>query len=372
MNELKIYFQNTTKIFLFPSTYEDLCETVTNSFNLSRENIHFHFIDEDADKIVISNDFDFRHVIQILTKANKSTLKLHLEHTPDHSKIESISMTNSLFPDKHLEDLYDNESKLKLRHNIKQEIETYINNLKVNLTNAIDNKIFNTVKIDDKKCNHCKNNLENNALRCLLCNDLPYCKDCENILDVQNHILLKIMNPDTSHLDALTKRKESSVFNKNNLIAFNSFTDKYVIEINNGDISNYMNFTLYLKNFCKYDIISGDSVECIFDESDIFGNKYVFSDNFEINCEFSIDIMFYNFANKPPGYYLSKWVFNLQMNRSCKYFIQVIFRIQYEEEEFSFKAVRKGSTNSERVKSAQMLFPDLYSEIIKKHENKEK
>jgi hypothetical protein len=80
--------------------------------------------------------------------------------------------------------------------------------------------------------------------------------------------------------------------------------------------------------------------------------------------------MFYNFANKPPGYYVSKWVFNLQMNKCYKYYLQVIFRIQYEEE--NLKAVRKGSNFSERIKSTQMLFPDLYSEIIKKHQDKEK
>ena len=383
MNQLKVIYQQCVKKFIFPETYDILLDIVTSSFNIPKENIIFNFIDEEGDKIVISSDFDYNHVIQLLKRTNTKTLKLNLDTTPDHSKAESFSITNSIIHDKHSDELnIDNEIKIKLKANIKREIDLYVNQLRQNLNQAVDNKISLLLTKDNKKtdemiCINCKTKLnDTNILKCFLCNDFLICKNCENCEEIQNHILLKYKNPDIAHLEALKNKSELNILFKNNfsfknIIAFNSIQDKYIIEVNNSDINNYLTYNFSLVNISKYDILIGDSIECVFDESDVFGNKYIFNENIPINSQFSVDILFYNFTNKLAGYYTSKWSFNLQSNKADKYNLTFIFYLRPERgEEFSFKGIRKESTNSEKSKSTAILFPDLYSEIIKKHQNK--
>ena len=385
MYQLKVFYQQCVKKFIFPETYDLLLDIVTSSFNITKENAIFNFIDEDGDKIVISSDFDYNHVIQLLKRTNTNTLKLNLNTSPDHSKAESFNISNSIINDKHIEELnIDNEIKIKLKANIKREIDLYVNQLRNNLNQAIENKISLLLSKDNKKtdemiCIYCKTRLnESNILKCFICNDFLICKNCENCEETQNHILIKYKNPDIIHLEALKNKSELNILNKNNfsfknIIAFNTIQDKYIIDVNNSDVNNYLTYNFSLINMTKFDILIGDSLECLFDESDVFGNKYIFNEHISSNSQFSIEILFYNFTNKHVGYYTSKWVFNLQSNKGNKYNLNFIFYLRPERgEEFSFKGIRKESTNSEKSISNTKSFPDLYSEIIKKHQDKEK
>lgn len=95
---------------------------------------------------------------------------------------------------------------------------------------------------------------------------------------------------------------------KNIEIGFNSLTNKIFIELKNEKSdSDFLNVKINFINFSKMNIKTNSYLECLFDQSDIFGNKIVFNEVVKGYDEFDLNMMFYNFKNKPSGFYISKW-----------------------------------------------------------------
>jgi hypothetical protein len=95
---------------------------------------------------------------------------------------------------------------------------------------------------------------------------------------------------------------------KNLEIGFNSLTDKIFIELKNEKSDfDFLNVKINFINFSKMNIKTNSYLECLFDQSDIFGNKIVFNEVVKGYEEFELNMMFYNFKNKPSGFYISKW-----------------------------------------------------------------
>lgn len=506
MKEIKIFYQNNCKKFLFPENYENLLMIASTSFNLSKDILIFNFIDDEGDKIGISNQFDFDQVLRILNKSQTNTLKLNLDTTNNSnprlletSKVESINYSNVLSHsilksdgknsfeiDNNIEYIDMENLKNKLRTMVRNEIEESIDQVKIRLINSIENKINNiipTTKTRNKfkellsnnpitsfgnkgkiihhipdiispnaallnkyintnttsniKCKSCgisiledTNNNINTIYNCFHCDDIYYCPACEEELEsLHNHIFLKIKNPDSNHLEALSKLKKHKKietnkmkyiknrdkFCLNNIVAFNNLSDKIIIDvdidINIENSEEFMTFNFNMINMGKDEIKVGSSLECLFDQSDIYGNKIVIAENVKGYEDFDISIMFYSFKSKSQGFYTSKWqicnsnnsmpvygvinfVFCLRPKMKIKeaqsdimdYFANnnmgTSSPIKHRREFYSVDEQAPTKTNiknnnvttpTNRVLRNNTFsgFSDQYSEIIKKHQNKE-
>jgi hypothetical protein len=406
MDEIKVNYHGTIKKFLFPQKYEELLNTISTSFNIPKDNIIFNYIDEEGDKIVIASECDYNHIINLSKKSKSQILKLSIETNNkllEFNKSETISCIG--FDENNTINLENNnELKSKIKTQIHQEIDHLTENFKNKLTTTIDYKI-NTMlskegslgggaaNIKQTKCLCCKGALGTDYIfKCFLCDEFIFCKNCgENAgqaVDLAKHIMIKYTSPDLQHIEAFKggqlNKTNFNKFNFSNIIAFNTVSDRIVIDVNNTD-EDYLNHTFRFTNMSKYNIQPGDTFECLFDDSDIFGNKITFSDTtIYKNEDFEINVLFYGFTNKSPGFYKSKWNFVFQQNLSEKYPVTFVFSINREHNEESsmlpFQRVRKLSENiaHNRTNLTNLIkkknigktvsVPDLYSELIKKYQ----
>jgi hypothetical protein len=269
---------------------------------------------------------------------------------------------------------------------------------------------------DTIQCKRCQKKIsfkENSTIyNCFSCEDVYYCNPCEKELEsIHKHIFLKIANPDTTHYDTYSKFKKitKSIMNKKKLIkqlpfenfpciSFNSFYGtKSIIEINmdvlnlNKQVtidntekeSDYTNISVNFVNFSKESIPSNSYLECAYEQSDVFGNKYIFPERIEPFEEFECCLLFYNFRTRQPGYYSSKWTFHnseRKENTSEFTFVFHIFKntpIYSLQRDVSPPRTRKQTdpnkmhTLTHNKLGTGVKLPDMYSEIIKKHKQTE-
>lgn len=335
--------------------------------------------------------------------------------------------------------------------------------LNLNLGSNSNSKLV--VQKEKKFCRKCGHSIlpDDYYYNCFHCEDVCFCLSCEKEEDVNmtlnplsqfqssnsKHLLLKVKNPDSEHLDSLnnikrfktlqqnkkkiiTEREKytvpiihtnddyyhegafagvnilSTIGMSNPIIAFNNLTEKIVIEIENTsedevNINNNDFYTISINfvNVSKKEIKRNSYLECLFDQSDIFGNKIFFEEIIQGYEEFNLKMMFYNFKNKPSGYYSSKWrlvqdeninntnknsIQSNKLNKNCS-FITFVFYLRQrgvmENDIYNLdlltghKEKTSGTigTNKEKEKEKvkeEYKFPDLFSEIIKKHQKKEK
>lgn len=158
----------------FPSSYENLCMITNNLFNLNDDEIinqQYTYIDEEGDKVDISNSFDLEQAYLFAEKENLSILNIHIENVYEvddliNETTESIKCVNE-------EDhLFRDIEKNKLIHIIygrvsmtKSEMVKNILKMALKLNRILynkNNKIYNK-KICERnliKCN--KTNINNN------------------------------------------------------------------------------------------------------------------------------------------------------------------------------------------------------------------
>jgi hypothetical protein len=506
IKEIKIFKGNICKKFIIPQDFEKLINLVSSSFNLLKENINFSYIDDEGDKIRITNQLDYEQYIKINEKNNSLKIKIEknnsgagTENSPNSPITQSLLMFNSqvdeeiLFKD---EENFVQDLKYKIKYMIKTEIEEKIDDVKLKLINSMEYKLNNIFQhignsnqqnlntIKRNKSNPClkrkdmclnnnlstipknplaiknKNNSSNNILnlnsishykenkicrrcghsittdyfyKCFYCEDIFLCFNCEkedtNIPNINfyfnghnhidRHILLKIKNPDSEHLESLQyiqrikkiyqnkrkfiKEKEKyfapinesyglKIFPSSNPIAFNNLTYKIIIVIEHDENgSDFYKFNINLVKLSNEDIKRNSYLECIFDQSDIFGNKINFDEIVKGYEEFNIKMMFYNFKNKPSGYYTSKWkiisngmtnFINLQNSFSAGAITFVFYlksKIKDFQTESEINLVKNNSGSSmptdynlNNLTRNKMKFPDLFTEIIKRHQQNEK
>ena len=165
LREIKLNYQNSCKKFLLPENYESLISLVISSFNLNKELINFNYLDEEGDKIIISNQFDYEQVIKLFEKniydnLSNSLIKINIEkiHTKSHDTINSpnspithsLIMSNSQIEDDltqnnlnvNYSNNYDDITK-KIKNLIKLEVDSKLNKFKNKLISGIENKINN-------------------------------------------------------------------------------------------------------------------------------------------------------------------------------------------------------------------------------------
>jgi hypothetical protein len=383
MDEIKINHNGMFKKFKFTENYEEFLQTVSQSYNIPKEGLLFNYIDEEGDKIVISTELDYNHIIFMSKRSGTKILKLGVENSKSYefNKSETISCINSIFHD--TETVDNIELKTRLKSQIHKEIDNLTEGFRNKLTISIDSKINNMLSKDYKakeeslKCSQCACTLGGDFVyKCFLCEDVNFCKNCSCTVDIGKHIMIKYTNPDLIHIDSLRhiNKKNINKFNFSNIIAFNTYTDKFVIDVEETE-EDYQSFSFKLANMSKNNIQPGDTFECRFDESDIYGNRVTFNDLIYKNEDFEISTMFYSFRNKAPGFYVSKWNFVISGGQD-KYQITFVFRIKQVEEMMPFQRIRKfsegvSSNTGHKTPSKTISVPDLYSEIIKKHqENK--
>ena len=167
IQELKIFYQTSAKKFILPSLYEDLLNTISISFNLTKENLYLNYIDDEGDKIVLSNELDYEHVLKICERSGKRILKMNLEkHSKDQINLSEITqsvLTIELNNEDEQIRENDNEKKenllnLKffenLKNSLKNEIDEKVEEFKNKIINVLENKIdmfTNTTIIKMKK-----------------------------------------------------------------------------------------------------------------------------------------------------------------------------------------------------------------------------
>jgi hypothetical protein len=384
MDELKVNHNGIYKRFQFTANYEELITTISQSFSICKDNIVFSYLDDDGDRIVISSEIDYNHIISLSKKTQMRCLRLNLDiKSIDLNKSETLSCINSILPD----DTLDHELKSKFKSQLHKEIDLLTENFKNRLMQSIDTKINSSSRDnrpngENMKCTNCKALIMGSdfVYKCFLCDDVNFCKSCEGLNTMGNHIMIKYNMPDIMHMETLKSlsKKNINTFSYSNFIAFNTYSDKFIIEVIQTE-EDYQTFNFKLVNMCKYNLQPGDVFECLFDESDIFGNKVTINDLICKNEDFEINVVFYSFKNKSPGFYISKWNFVLQSSCNEKYCIMFVFFVkkQYVDESMPFQRLRKFSENvlsnasdksSTNEKQKTLSVPDLYSEIIKKYQ----
>jgi hypothetical protein len=141
IQELKIFYQTCAKKFILPPLYEDLLNTISISFNLTKENIYLNYIDDEGDKIVLSNELDYEQVIKICEKSGKRILKMNLEkHSKDQINLSEITQSVLTI------ELNNEDENLQIRENENEKKEILLNlkffeNLKTSLKNEIEEKV---------------------------------------------------------------------------------------------------------------------------------------------------------------------------------------------------------------------------------------
>ena len=178
MEEIKITFENQSKLFSKPITFQDFVEVFKNNFQikLGTDNyLSIKYNDDEGDPITISNQFDYE---QALLFANTS--KLALEIIVTVSKIED---DNFSMPD------------LKIKKNLSIEdinsVANYMDNpIEVKKEKAIHNNIY---------CDGCNTSpIVGIRFKCSKCIDFDFCEICEKLYkEYHPHALIRIENPES-------------------------------------------------------------------------------------------------------------------------------------------------------------------------------
>jgi hypothetical protein len=506
MKEIKVYFESECKRFILPENFEGLLQIVSSSFGISCKDIVISYLDEEGDRISISNSFDYDQLVKVYSEKlvrvhidKSNTESVYIVNQTDSKEINEdyiqvdkrkeflnikrtshISMTKKKvhnfckdlksFVEKEFDDkmnIFKKNFIKSLNHKIaKKENEYFFTESKTkNLQksalsqNLKDSPIFskssksNTIKKSkshshktnsshdllnlnnthssklSKKSNSLLNltlpqnkgnfdsftcricdlplNLSQSHFSCLICEDFLLCLDCEKekVKNSHPHILIKTNQADFKHSQSLelmkkikkakenkskTIEKMSKLFCESELcfmttqrLAFNCLLDSLVIQLDETKFqSDYLNYKVNLVNLSYLPILPGAYLECIFDKSDVFGNKITFDEVTKPYEDFELSLMFYNFKNKPPGFYTSEW----RLVRNCmedENHLIFVFFLKKEDMSIYNVDILKKETNSlssneyninlhnkekNYIASHPVKFPDMFSEIIKKHQ----
>ena len=196
-----------------PEKFQDLLETIKNGFeleNLGISNIDIYYMDEDEDKVFISNQFDYDQALLFIEKHNKDLLKVNLVSKNLRSVLPSPSTTCRKEENVNMSILPDLTQEKNNKESCEKEVKPFVNTCEKKkpkrqkkTKKEVNNEIVNTqqTQIEQIKdsnihegveCDGCKvSPIVGDRYKCTICNNLDFCQKCEESKP-HEHALLKI------------------------------------------------------------------------------------------------------------------------------------------------------------------------------------
>jgi len=109
--QAKIDLIGTLKRFNLPYTFDDFKQSCERAYNLPKnglENFTISYIDDEEDKVIISNDFDYAQAILFINNPNIHHLRINLEPRNPHFDLTNINITDSVQLNENLDDISRN------------------------------------------------------------------------------------------------------------------------------------------------------------------------------------------------------------------------------------------------------------------------
>lgn len=366
MKEVKVFYNKICKKFTLTKEFKEFSDLLNQSFalHIKEQNMVFYYFDEEKDKIYIENEIDYKEFLKE-ENLNYST-KIFLEN---NDKTEDAFLDRSLLNAKSINLKEPNESEMCLTQKI------------INIVSEEFNLTF------EKYQKKLMFNIEN-KLNIILNKEIPQknkIKSLDKIFD-ENKSPFNLILEEESNIINENLFFKPKFDNLNNLLCFNTTSDKILLEYNPE--KEVFSYDLKLFNTGHEEIPKFSYLENLIEDSDIFGERYVFNDKLSLFEAKKVKLKFQNLNNKNSfGFLISKWrlVKNLQrtvsFNKEQKdYYIYFIF---YNKKMFKNDSTvdlgydkllnRKVSfsNQNQNFKSVFNLrdFSSLYDNIIRKNSN---
>jgi len=200
---LKINFNGEIKRAILPEKFEDLLTTFSKCFSHGSSNVEINYIDDEGDKLTISNQFDLDQARNFLEKNNINLLKITVEKKKENSVVDinEVMVVKEKKQDEFefinkLEESQLTLTKEELSVIVTDEVNKELEGLKKKIVEDLLNKTSEKPKEEKNKakeekvdeyiithygytCDGCKSSpIIGTRYKCLTCPNFDFCLKC--------------------------------------------------------------------------------------------------------------------------------------------------------------------------------------------------